>query len=293
MKSVLDVTVSAFRNYASVEPKDVRLLTWLTSNKYAKKVDRIRTVQDKKIRDKWKAQLPAITPSGRFSKRGNDFLIEHSGLLQADIDLHHNQHLKNFYDLKKQLTELPEVAYCGLSVSGQGFWILVPIAYPDKHEQHFEALQEDLKNLNINIDPTPDVSRLRGYSYDREAYFNHHAEVYTRCVEHSHNSKNVYDTSGSNIEKVEACIEIIEAEQIDITGTYQEWFAVGCALAHEFGEAGRAYYHRVSQYYPGYSFKETDKQFDGLIGGEGITIATFFAICKEYGVEFREVLYDD
>ncbi|MFN7118378.1 MAG: BT4734/BF3469 family protein [Saprospiraceae bacterium] len=290
MTSILDVTVSAFRNYESVHPKDVNLLTCLTSNKYAKKVDLIRSMEDKATRDKWKAQLPAITPSGTFSKRGKDFLIQHSGLIQADIDIHHNEHLKDFFNLKKELAQLPEIAYCGLSVSGRGFWVLVPIAYPDKHEQHFEALRQDFRRLDIEIDATPDVSRLRGYSYDPDAYFNHNAKVYRRYLEPPHTPQICHYPNGDNVEKVEACIQIIEAEQIDITETYQAWFAVGCALANEFGEAGRNYYHRVSQYYPGYEPAATDKQFDSCLGGEGYTIATFFWICKDYGVEFKAVL---
>ena len=34
------------------------------------------------------------------------------------------------------------MAYCGLSVSGKGFWGLIPIANPDKHRLHFTALKE-------------------------------------------------------------------------------------------------------------------------------------------------------
>jgi len=51
----------------------------------------------------------------------------------------------------------------------------------------------------------------------------------------------------------------------------------------EFGEEGRAYFHAVSQFHPGYDRGEADGKFDHALKGEyqEITIGTFV-----WGVKF-------
>lgn len=177
MNSILNIEVSCFANfYTKTNPKNINLLSWLKSNKYKDKVKFIRNIEDKAERDKIKATLPAITPSGLFSYCAKSDLIKHSGFIAIDIDPKGNEHIRNFTELKSHLRNIPNVAYCGLSVSGRGYWCLIPIVYVDKHELHFRALEEIFKSFGIKIDAAcKDVSRLRGYSYDSEGYFNHHA----------------------------------------------------------------------------------------------------------------------
>ena len=96
-----------------------------------------------------------------------------------DIDEHDNEHIRNFSALKEQLKNLLNVAYCGLSVSGRGFFLLIPIAYPEKYELHYDAFVENLSKLGINVDKScRNISRLRGYSYDSKGYFNFNADTY-------------------------------------------------------------------------------------------------------------------
>lgn len=89
--------------------------------------------------------------------------------------------------------------------------------------------------------------------------------------------------------EVDTIITRIEAELTDITTSYTDWLNVGFAFAHEFGEAGRSFYHRVSRFYPGYTKADTDKQYDQCLRsqGHGITISTFFYLAKQAGVEVR------
>lgn len=182
MNSILNIKISCFANYDTPSnPKPVNLLDWLKSGKYKNEVELIRSIEDKTERSRLKAQLPAITPSGLFTYRAGKCLVKHSGFIQFDIDEKGNEGLTNYKELKSHICNIPNVAYCGLSVSGKGFWGLIPIAYPDKHKQHFKALEEVFKKYNIIIDPTcKDVSRLRGYSFDPNGYFNHNAIPYTR-----------------------------------------------------------------------------------------------------------------
>ncbi|WP_020597128.1 BT4734/BF3469 family protein [Spirosoma panaciterrae] len=181
MKSILDVTVSCFANFkAAGNPQPVNLLQWLRSDKYANRVVNIRTIADKKERDALKATLPAITPSGQFTYREASSLVQHSGLICLDIDFKGNEQISNYNYLKKELSHIRNVAYCGLSVSGTGLFLLVPIAYPEQHVSQFNALQQLFKShFSVRIDNTPDVARLRGYSFDAEGYYNHYATPFT------------------------------------------------------------------------------------------------------------------
>jgi hypothetical protein len=182
MKSILDVTVSCFASYyAQTDPKPVNLLTWLTSPKYRPQVEAIRATADKAERDRIKATLPAITPSGEFTRRTNTALVRHSGLVCLDIDRKGNEDHPHYADLKAYLCRIPNVAYCGLSVSGTGYFVLIPVSEPEQHSSHFNALRGlFLERFGIRVDNTGDVSRLRGYSYDANGFFRHDAEVFTR-----------------------------------------------------------------------------------------------------------------
>ncbi len=109
-------------------PRDVNLLTWLTSDKYRDKVLADQKNGKMSIQQKiLKKTLPCIIPAGRFSYRRGSQLIEHSGFLPFDIDFQDNGHVTNFDDLKTQISHIKNVAYCGLSVRGNGFWGLIPI----------------------------------------------------------------------------------------------------------------------------------------------------------------------
>ena len=180
--SILNIEVSCFADYNTPDnPRPVNLLQWLTSPKYASQVNAIRSIADKEQRDRMKATLPAITPSGLFTRRSKEGLIRHSGLIQFDIDLKGNESIRNYGNLKNEICKIPNVAYCGLSVSGKGFWGLIPIEDCDKHYQYFKLIEEWFKDKGLIIDKAPkSVSSLRGYAYDPNGYFNHKAEKLKR-----------------------------------------------------------------------------------------------------------------
>ncbi len=299
--SVLNVQVSCFANYHTPDdPRPVSLLTWLTSAQHADKVARIRRSRSKAQRDRLKAQLPAITPSGLFERREASKLIRHSGLLQLDIDEKDNDHLDNFAELGAWLATLPYVAYVGRSVSGKGWWGLVPISEPDRHREHFRALVGEFREQGIFLDEKPaNVAALRGYSYDPEAYFNHAATTYTRVIEEQRPAPmDPVELSDLELEieaeRVEYCLQQLESQQIDLTEDYNDWFALACAFANTFGEEGRSFFHRVSQFYPNYRPRQTDYHFDSALKGQyNYSLGTFFYLCDQVGVNFREVDVDE
>ena len=89
--------------------------------------------------------------------------------------------------------------------------------------------------------------------------------------------------------ETEIVLRRIEAFQIDLTCTYEDWLKMGFAFADEFGEMGRNYFHRISRFNSNYNFPECDLQFTKCIKGKktGITIKTFFAAAKEAGINVR------
>lgn len=268
------------------------LFDFLTTPKFKEWVEKIRVTEDKEKRRKLKSKLYCFTPSGLFSVRKREGLLKHSGYICIDIDRDDNPHIKDFKWLRTELGKINNVAYAGLSVSGIGVFALIPIKYPEKHKEHFEALKYDFESMGIMLDKScGDVTRLRGVSYDPEAYINENAEVYTKFFvpkKHSSVPKPVYKTQykesdkESTQTKVELLIGKIEKEGIDITGGYQQWFQIGCALANEFGEEGREMFHAVSQLSGAYDQVKTDIQFDGCLNNEySYTIGTFFHYADE------------
>ena len=199
VKDVLNVQVSCFVNYNTPSnPKPINLYTWLTNTKYQSRVDTIRQTTDKAKRDELKATLPAITPSGLFTYRQAASLLPdgHSRLIQFDIDFADNKQIRNYANLKDQLIKLRFVAYCGLSVSGKGYWGLVPIAYPERHGQHFDALRRVFAHYGIKLDDKPrNVASLRGYSYDAEGYFAKEVILFELCDEPLPPPVRTYDSS--------------------------------------------------------------------------------------------------
>ena len=94
------------------------------------------------------------------------------------------------------------------------------------------------------------------------------------------------DGCAAKLDDVELLTQMVEARRLDITGDYHRWLNIGFALVEGLGEYGRDFFHRLSQYYPGYSEAEADKQYDKCMRahGTGIRLATLFQYAKEEGI---------
>ena len=185
MNSVLNVSVSCFKNYFDNIPKNVNLLTFLQSDKLKEKVELIRTIESKKERDKIKATLPAISPAAILKTRAKEIqnkVETLSGLMQFDIDLKGNENVKDWEQVKNEISKFPFVAYISLSVSGCGLWGLIPIEQPTELKFHFDSVIIDFQKIGLKLDISKgkNPTDLRGYSFDLNAYFNHKAQTYTK-----------------------------------------------------------------------------------------------------------------
>ena len=176
--SPLNVDVSIYKSYFDNVGTKCNLFDFLTTNKYRQQVEQVRTVTDKKQRDKIKQKLPAVTVSGLFEKRNLQSSCTPTNLICLDFD-----NIGNLPALFEYLKTLPFIAFAGYSVSGKGIFAIVPIQSTDNFLEHFYALQIDFAASGYTIDQTcKDVTRLRGASYTERPYINHQASTYTKTA---------------------------------------------------------------------------------------------------------------
>lgn len=292
MKNVLDVPVSLFENCTSPRnPQEINLWEWLHSDTHRADIERLRTFTEKAERDRIKRSLPGITPSGLFSYRKKDGLIRHSGLICIDIDAKENPEITDFEELKQRLARMQNIAYCSLSASGRrnGLFCLIPISSPEKHEQHFDALKGVFQKLGIVIDGCcRDVCRLRGCTWDEAPHINMQAKPYSGLyTPPKPRIEPLYHPDDEEaVKRTKQLTEQICRQGIDITGGYETWRNLAFAIADGLGEQGRGIFHAISQFAPSYKPAECDRQYSACLRsrGTGITLATFFKICKEYGL---------
>ena len=300
MKSVLDVEVSCFLSYMAKEPVSVNLREWLVSDMHAERILELRNISDKQKRDKIKATLPAVTVSGLFyPHRKAKNLRQHSGLICIDIDYKDNKHISNYCRLKEQLFHIEHIAYAGLSASGKGFFLIIPILYPECHSWHYNAIEKDFTQFGITIDKAPkSVVSLRGCSYDTSHLFRNKPIIYSNMLlkEKKWIGKRIglgqslnphphpYPNTATTKDRVEITINKICQSRIDITGQEPDWFTIACAFANEFGAYGRDYFQVISQFHPKYNPAETDKKYSYALKGNysRIGIGSFFRIAHRY-----------
>lgn len=291
MRSFLDTTISIYNGVRDVHGINASLKAFLFDSKHLSAIEHLRTLGSKEERDKIKKSLPQACISGIFSPTRNaDNLIKHSGLICVDIDRKDNEDIENWDELKQELSKLPQVAYISLSVSGNGYFLIIPLRFPDYHKQQFEQLKRDFEKMGVIIDRAcGDVSRMRCLSYDAEPYVNVEATPYEGYYVEPKPVFNYQHSDDDVTKKVAKCCERIETNHIDITGDYHSWFTIGCALA-SLGENGRPFFHACSSQNQGYKYAESDKKFTNLLRtGKRIGIGSFFEICKDYGITFKDM----
>lgn len=292
MNSIFDKTISVYDTAFDNVGKEQLLSDFLFDGTHQEEIMRIRATEDKATRSMLKRQLPCATVSSRFlPSRSACNLTEHSGFICLDIDGQDNPNITDFDELKRQLSVIPQIAYAGLSVSGKGLFLLVPIQYPSCHMQHFLQLVDDFDKMGIKLDRNcSDVCRCRVKSYDANQYVNENALTYNKVkvIERPRVVFHADFSADDTLNQVSQLCEIIDRRGIDITATYQDWVKVGFALA-SLGEHGRRFFHVCSRQNEKYRQSETDRKFDNLLKSNGsISIATFFKICKDYGISLYQ-----
>lgn len=155
-----------------------------TGGKHKETVEKIRNLEDKEEREKFKRTLPITLFSGKFSSRKSDALVQYNRLVCLDLD-----NLKNIDVRRFELEMLPYVYACWISPSGMGLKVLVKVL-TDNHLGHFQSLSKEISGIDIS---GKDIARATYLSYDPKIYINPNATVYDKVIVAAFNDEQKYE----------------------------------------------------------------------------------------------------
>jgi hypothetical protein len=287
--------VSVFASAKHTQPQFSDLsvrnaLMWFKDDAMKLLIDQIRNEPDKDARQQLKQKLSAITFSGTFRERRASELIVHSGFICIDVD-----NISDLEETKKIVNSDPYTYASFVSASGTGLAFLVKID-TDKHLQSFLQIERYYAQKGITIDKScKDVCRLRYVTYDQDLYLYEKSLVWDIFIEEPKKAKQpkkeypkrIHFNTSSTAELVEKVVSRIEDTHTNLTQNYDDWIAIGLALNAEFGAAGEEWFHRISAIDHRYNQDETTDKYRNTNNPYCITIAKFFKIAKQYGINTR------
>lgn len=178
--------VTIFQHYRDVEnPFFIEIDKVLESFKDGSnkdKIQKLRSISDKKLFDEKKLKLKSICFSGEFSYRAAKNCIKHSGFACLDFDKVGTN--EDAICLRDSLQDNEYVYSAFVSPSGEGVKAIVKIP-PDinEHKKYYEALCE---NFDSFIDAkTKDVSRICFESYDPDLFINKNSKIWVLKKEYT------------------------------------------------------------------------------------------------------------
>ena len=139
-------------------------------------VKKIRQEKDKTNRNEIKKNLPALCFSGKFTKRNDNSLTEHSGIICLDFDGYKKQ--KDLLGAKESLTKSKYVYAVFISPSGNGLKVLVKIPEDaDNHVNYFNSLEKHFSSPYFDK-TCKNLSRVCYESYDPLLHINPNSSVW-------------------------------------------------------------------------------------------------------------------
>lgn len=178
------------------------LIEYVNSPANREKVQALRSAKTEDDKNRIKSTLPTCTPSAKFhpgEPRRTESKYTHTGFMCMDIDAKHNPHISNFSSLKPELAKIENVAAVFTSAGGAGYFILIPIAKPEKHREHFAAVEAWFKSKGLILDNScKDEVRLRFCTWDPEPYINPDAPPLFWCMEEMKPKKSAAEISGES-----------------------------------------------------------------------------------------------
>lgn len=293
-KEPLDVEVSIYKGATDNIGSVVNLKDFLLADTYKNVAERIRagkTADERHaIKNEVKNTIPCITIAGTFSQRDGKHLLSYSGLMSIDIDYADNA--DKMAKVPEILRGLEYITYYSKSISGDGYFAICRIDYPEKFKQHFLALQEEFAGYGITIDKScKDITRLRFATYDADAYYNPNAHSYHLLIEDASLKvkketkllpQRATSLSGrTGEEKVEKAIAEIRRRGLNIPDDYDTWFKLGMSLS-TLGDKGRTLFHQISSISDKYNEQECDAQYDAIVehydGNNDFSIGTVVSV---------------
>lgn len=251
------------------------IMNRIRGDEFSESIQKIREEVDKGKRNNLKSLLLAFTPSGTFSSRESSGLLQHSGIVCADIDgldAHTADALRN------QLKGDTHTEAVFVSPGGKGVKAFFRCDATRTHSETWRACDAYVKTTYGHaLDPaTKDVNRLCYLSHDPLAYMaTGHAEVIPYPVS--------TEPSTQTVEPV-AC----ELSQDDVrellrhvppAPPYDKWIRVASAVWSVLPEAEGT--ELLEKWSPGKTPGEYSAKFDDRL--ENISIGTLINFAKEGG----------
>lgn len=260
----------------------------------------------------FKSTLPVYTPSGIFSYRNMEGLIQHSGYICIDVDCESRDEAEL---AKLVLSDNAHTAYCGLSLSQKGCFSLISIKHPCLHVNHWLSLQDDLNDClrsvrtdgsePLTIDAAcKDISRARVISYDENPYLSYDTIPYEGLSAEIRDIKKPtpdgklepvtygndgriglsYDKEDVTKRKAIVVIQDILASGVNVTAEYNDWLKLAFACVSIWGAAGENVFHHLSQLDSRYKESECKKLYQSALKQNPICDATaILAIAQRNG----------
>lgn len=283
----------------SGKPITGSLLNILTSQKLADKygpiIEQIRATSDKKERDALKKKLPGFTPSGTFTTRSAAGLIAHNGFISFDLDAGINTFLTaaTASAVKAEVSKLPEVAYCGLSASGSGVWGLIPLAYPDRHGEQFEALKLAFLKHGYLIDAAcKDVCRFRFWSLDNAPYINPAAKPFKGLPLPAPRNEAKQTSTAPPDDLPAQAAEYLIKNRVQLECTYSNFMRIAFACKYHWGNDGEGWALDILNACTTFAASNTAKNWathwKGIKrdGGNVTTAGTLVKMAKDAGFRY-------
>ena len=186
-------------NYIEVVP----LLNMIKNGRWSNKIHQLRQCEDKANKTRQKNNLPSICFSGKFSKRYDKDIIEHSGLVILDFD-----HIEDLKEFKETICKDQFTYSAFISPSGDGLKVLIKIpSIIQDHESHYAALIKKYPSLDST---SKNISRVCYVSYDPELYINENSEVFTDKGRFAERKEiKVIDAQSTDYKKIDAAVNLI------------------------------------------------------------------------------------
>jgi hypothetical protein len=157
------------------------ILARIKEGKSREVVNAIRKEKNKEERNKLKSKLPAICFSGTFTKRNDNSLLDHSGMICLDFDNYDSN--KSLMEARSEIISSPYVYACFVSPSGDGLKVLVRIPKDSmNHKHYFKALQDHFNSDHFDV-TGKNLSRVCYESYDPIIYINENADTWTSMTQ--------------------------------------------------------------------------------------------------------------
>jgi hypothetical protein len=225
-KNVLDVPVSFFEHNMVKKGKIVNLYEYLMDedehykSTYQNVVDYVRLGKDYEDIKKRKSEseVPCVTISCVCGQSKDD-IEKVNSLICIDIDKKDNPVIMD--KVPGILRSIRNVAYFSKSISGNGYFAIIPIRDRRKFKLHFNALRRTFEQFGITIDKAcSNMNRLRYYSYpDENTYINPYADVYTDVYEIPKKVDKDYGELSISDKRISDMVQYVADHKLDITET--------------------------------------------------------------------------